>query len=66
MTLVMESEIVTCPVCRKKNRVPLERTGVAKCGSCHWPLFEEEPPADAPEPPENPLFSWRRRRPNSR
>lgn len=63
----MESEIATCPVCRKKNRVPLERTGVAKCGSCHWPLFDEEPPtADAPEPPENPLFSWRRRRPNSR
>ena len=32
------SEIVVCPNCGKRNRVPSTATGVPRCGACHTPL----------------------------
>ena len=34
----MSAEIVACPVCAKKNRVPGAATGVPRCANCHSPL----------------------------
>lgn len=34
----MTSEIVVCPVCSKKNRVPAAASGYPRCGNCHSPL----------------------------
>ena len=34
----MTAEIVVCPTCAKKNRVPGAANGVPRCGSCHGPL----------------------------
>jgi thioredoxin 2 len=34
----MTSEIVVCPVCGKKNRVPGTAAGIPHCGHCHSPL----------------------------
>lgn len=34
----MEATIITCPNCRKRNRVPAAVEGVPRCGSCHSPL----------------------------
>ena len=34
----MTSEIVTCPVCGKRNRVPAAASGVPRCGQCHSSL----------------------------
>lgn len=34
----MESVIVTCPSCGKKNRVPNAAKGVPRCASCHKEL----------------------------
>lgn len=31
-------EIIACPVCGKKNRVPAAATGYPRCGNCHSPL----------------------------
>jgi thioredoxin 2 len=31
----MESEIVTCPHCGKRNRVPAAGTGKPRCANCH-------------------------------
>jgi len=31
-------EIVTCPNCGKRNRVPAAATGVPRCAACHTPL----------------------------
>jgi thioredoxin 2 len=31
----MESEIVTCPHCGKRNRVPAAATGKPRCANCH-------------------------------
>jgi thioredoxin 2 len=33
-----ETEIVTCPNCGKRNRLPSAATGVARCANCHNPL----------------------------
>jgi thioredoxin 2 len=33
-----ETDIVTCPDCGKRNRVPPAATGVARCASCHTAL----------------------------
>jgi thiol-disulfide isomerase/thioredoxin len=32
------AEIVTCPSCGRRNRVPAAATGVARCANCHTPL----------------------------
>ena len=34
------SEIVTCPNCGKRNRVPAVATGVPRCAACHTALVE--------------------------
>ena len=34
----MSDEIVRCPDCGRKNRVPAAAAGVPRCGSCHKPL----------------------------
>ena len=34
----MSAEIVVCPVCAKKNRVPAAANGVPRCANCHSPL----------------------------
>jgi thioredoxin 2 len=32
------AELVTCPHCGRKNRVPAAAAGVPRCGNCHQPL----------------------------
>jgi len=32
------TEIVQCPNCGRKNRVPATATGTPRCGNCHRPL----------------------------
>ncbi len=32
------AEIVTCPRCGRRNRVPAAANGVPRCGNCHQPL----------------------------
>lgn len=38
MTAEITSEIVVCPVCGTKNRVPAAAGGNPRCGHCHSPL----------------------------
>ena len=35
--------IIPCPHCDTQNRLPAERRGQGKCGTCHRPLFEGKP-----------------------
>jgi thioredoxin 2 len=32
------ADIVTCPNCGKRNRVPAAASGVARCANCHTAL----------------------------
>jgi thioredoxin 2 len=34
----VSDEVVTCPHCEKRNRVPAAGEGVPRCGDCHGPL----------------------------
>jgi thioredoxin 2 len=34
----MSDELVRCPNCGRRNRVPSVASGVARCGNCHHPL----------------------------
>jgi thioredoxin 2 len=34
----MEPQIITCPHCRQRNRVPSVASGTPACGRCHRPL----------------------------
>jgi thioredoxin 2 len=34
----MSTEIVRCPNCGRRNRVPAAASGVPRCGNCHKPL----------------------------
>ena len=34
----MSDEIVRCPNCGRRNRVPAAASGVPRCGNCHKPL----------------------------
>jgi thioredoxin 2 len=34
----MSDELVRCPSCGRRNRVPSAASGVALCGNCHHPL----------------------------
>jgi thioredoxin 2 len=38
MSTIASSEVITCPVCGKRNRVPAASTGIPRCGNCHSPL----------------------------
>jgi thioredoxin 2 len=35
--------IIPCPHCDTQNRLPAERRGQGKCGTCHHPLFAGKP-----------------------
>lgn len=35
--------IIPCPHCDTQNRLPAERRGQGKCGTCHQPLFTGQP-----------------------
>jgi thioredoxin 2 len=32
------AELITCPNCGRRNRVPAAATGFPRCGNCHQPL----------------------------
>ena len=34
----MDSKMVACPHCGRKNRLPAAAEGVPRCGNCHQPL----------------------------
>jgi thioredoxin 2 len=34
----MSDELVTCPNCGRRNRVPAAAAGIPRCGNCHQPL----------------------------
>jgi thioredoxin 2 len=34
----MSDALITCPNCRRKNRVPTVAAGTPRCGHCHRPL----------------------------
>jgi thioredoxin 2 len=34
----MPGDVVTCPHCGRKNRVPAAAEGAPRCGNCHQPL----------------------------
>ena len=34
----MDSKVIECPNCGRKNRVPTAADGIPKCGHCHRPL----------------------------
>ena len=34
----MSDELVTCPHCGRRNRVPAAARGIPQCGNCHHPL----------------------------
>jgi thioredoxin 2 len=34
----MSDELVTCPHCGRRNRVPAAAPGIPRCGNCHHPL----------------------------
>jgi thioredoxin 2 len=38
MNTTTTSEVIKCPVCGKKNRVPAAASGIPQCGNCRSPL----------------------------
>ena len=34
----MDSKVIACPNCGRKNRVPAAAEGIPHCGNCHKPL----------------------------
>jgi len=34
----MSAELITCPHCGRRNRVPAAAAGIPRCGNCHQPL----------------------------
>ena len=32
------TQLVTCPHCGRRNRVPAAARGIPRCGNCHRPL----------------------------
>jgi thioredoxin 2 len=38
MNTIASSEVIKCPVCGKRNRVPAAASGIPQCGNCHSPL----------------------------
>ena|SRR2546425_557315 len=37
-TQAASAELVTCPNCGRRNRVPAAAAGIPRCGNCHQPL----------------------------
>jgi thioredoxin 2 len=37
-TQTTSAELVTCPHCGRRNRVPAAAAGIPRCGNCHQPL----------------------------
>jgi thioredoxin 2 len=37
-TTTAQADVITCPHCGARNRVPPARNGVPRCGRCHNPL----------------------------
>ena len=37
-TQATSAELVTCPNCGRRNRVPAAAAGIPRCGNCHQPL----------------------------
>ena len=37
-TTTAQADVITCPHCGARNRVPAARGGVPRCGRCHKPL----------------------------
>ncbi len=37
-TQAVSAELVTCPNCGRRNRVPAAAAGIPRCGNCHQPL----------------------------
>ena len=37
-TQAVSAELVTCPNCGRRNRVPTAAAGIPRCGNCHQPL----------------------------
>ena len=35
---VAPTEIITCPNCGRRNRIPAAAPGIPRCGNCHQPL----------------------------
>jgi thioredoxin 2 len=33
-----DMNVITCPNCTRRNRVPKDASGIPKCGNCHHPL----------------------------
>ena len=38
MNAIASGEVIKCPVCGKRNRVPAAASGIPQCGNCHSPL----------------------------
>jgi thioredoxin 2 len=38
MSTIASSDVIKCPVCGKRNRVPGAASGIPQCGNCHSPL----------------------------
>ena len=38
MSTIASSEVINCPVCGKRNRVPSAASGIPQCGNCHSSL----------------------------
>jgi thioredoxin 2 len=38
MSTIASSDVIKCPVCGKRNRVPPAASGIPQCGNCHSPL----------------------------
>jgi thioredoxin 2 len=34
----VSAELITCPHCGRRNRVPAAAAGIPRCGNCHQPL----------------------------
>jgi thioredoxin 2 len=37
-TQATSAELITCPNCGRRNRVPAAAAGIPRCGNCHQPL----------------------------
>jgi thioredoxin 2 len=38
MSTMMRTDVIKCPVCGTRNRVPAAASGIPRCGNCHSPL----------------------------
>jgi thioredoxin 2 len=38
MSTMTRTDVIKCPVCGTRNRVPAAASGIPRCGNCHSPL----------------------------